>query len=215
MSTIGYNALTVTSPMCCGGESKNQDRACWHAAVQVAGVCDGVSSSPFAADGAELVTALTPALFQGNIEDRLRMASDLLVVRRLEKQHAGPSLPADTTASMREMLLDIATERLAQGYQTTLVAANFTQIDNAVTAAWVRCGDSVFLAFAPNGMLHLASPSDQGEPNAKRRDGDVTTPGNPGGLRFGPRDELLVKVIGAASDEPQTAAQVGLSRASA
>ena len=105
MATASFpdRVLTVTSPMCFGGEDKNQDRVRWCASTRTAGICDGVTSSPFAADAAEMVAEFTPALFQGSIEDRLHAISDLLVARRLEAQSTEFHPPANTSSAMSEM----------------------------------------------------------------------------------------------------------------
>ena len=72
MTTVNntyLNVITVVSPMYDGADKKDQDRAVWFPVNQTACVCDGVTSSPFAAEAAE---GYTPpyAWRDGNLDAR-------------------------------------------------------------------------------------------------------------------------------------------------
>ena len=190
-----FDAIRVVSPLARGGEDKNQDRASWYAAIGVASVCDGVTSSPYGGDAAELVAGIAPMLFNGQTPDRLGAVCELLAARRLEAQSKDVALPPDTPPGMREMLAEVTEARMRSAFQTTLVAASFTVTDNDVMVDVLRCGDSVFFAFSPAGELLTSSPlyrHTEADVDAQRAD-------DPDNIRFGPGDELLVKVLGRAS----------------
>ena len=100
-----YDALVVVSPMRLGDDQKNQDRACWRRPGRVAAVCDGVSSSPNAAEAAALVTSLIPAVFQGDMHERLNMLSDALMLDRQEHRDAPIVFAEGTPPALRQLLV--------------------------------------------------------------------------------------------------------------
>src|SRR3954447_59995 len=53
----------IQSPGGAPGDTKDQDRARWHAEDLVACVCDGLTSSPFAASAAEYVANRASRMF--------------------------------------------------------------------------------------------------------------------------------------------------------
>lgn len=201
---VRFDALTVVSPLACGGEDKDQDRARWLPETRVASLCDGVTTSPRSGEAAELVTDLAPMLFGGDVSERLRGVCQLLISRRLEAQRERVVLPPDVPQAMQEMLAEVAREHLGKAFQTTLVAAQFTPTDDGVIAEIIRCGDSAFFAFSAAGDLLTSSPSGDftapstGSDNAAQADS----------IPFSPGDELLVKVLGRASD-PAVRADIG------
>ena len=201
-----FNALVVISPLCLGDEAKDQDRADWSTPVAVAALSDGVTSSPHSAEAAELAVKLSPMLFQGDVEERMRVLADLLVVRRLEAQLSPVRSPAGTPRAMHTVLQEAVRERLQVAFQTTLVAAAFTPTDDGVSAALVRCGDSAFFAFSPTGELLASSLSEESQPEDEEHEADDQS--NTQRILFGPGDELLVKVLGTAADHPRFAEQV-------
>jgi len=211
-TTEGYAALTVTSPACFAGDEKDQDRARWSEPSLTACVCDGVTSSPFAAEAADIVARFSPALFQGNVPNRLRSICDLLVVRRLEAQRAGIATPAGIPKAMQSMLQEVTHEKTTRSFQTTLVAANLTLTEGLVNVAVARCGDSAFLAFAPHGELLAWSPSIEPGISPTRRlparnSQDKVAPCR---ITLGPGDEILAKVLGKAGDYPEWSKASGI-----
>jgi len=209
----GHDALAIVSPACLGSEEKNQDRAFWSPAVGVAAVCDGVTTSPFAAEAAELVSRASPLLFGGELEDRLRVLCELLVARRLEARVSGikphPSMPE----AMQEMLREVAEEKMARAFQTTLVTAWFVLGDDAVCVSVVRCGDSGLFAFGSDGTLLVSSLPDSTKPrvSASAAGGGGTPPPASGRFRFGPGDELHARVLGTAKELPIFAQKAGMA----
>lgn len=201
-----FAAITIVSPACFGDESKDQDRARWFGCSHIASLCDGVSSSPHAAEAAELVTSLSPMLLRGDIKERLYALNDVLIARRLEAQQSTIHLSTDRSEAMQQMLLETAREHLSHSFQTTLVVASFVTSDSCVIVEVLRCGDSMLFAFSPEGELLVSSPKLDGSTNSKE------SIGNPyeEKIRFGPGDQLLVKIIGKASDESQFVKQSGI-----
>jgi len=210
-----YDAVVIVSPMCFGDESKDQDRALWFAPGQTAVVCDGVTSSPFAAEAAEIAARFSLVLFQGDVRERLRSICDFLVIRRLEAQRSGAVPPSSIPEAMRTLLDEVVKVKMAQSFQTTLVAANFTRTEAEVLVGVVQCGDSVFLAFASNGNLLASSPSVRSASDQPGKSADEALRDAPlrHRIRFRPGDQLLAKVLSEAADHPDWMEQAGLDPA--
>lgn len=188
-----FEALTIVSPARFTGEDKNQDRARWFPERLVAGVCDGPTNSPRCDEAAELITSIVPMLFTGDMPERLAGACDLLVARRQAARKAAVVLPPETMPAMKDLLTDLAHERMSAAFQTTLIALSVTVTSQDLIAQIVRCGDSALFAFSETGELLSSSPAVE-----QPRDETNTLATN--GLRYGPGCELLVKVLGRASD---------------
>ncbi len=196
-----YTALVVVSPMRLGDDQKNQDRARWSGPGQVADVCDGVTSSPNASEAATLVASLIPAVFQGDVHERLNMLSDTLTLLRHEHQDAPVVFAEGTPPPMQELMAKVVREKRATGFQTTLVAAKLTTDDKMVMAHVLRCGDSAFFAFTSDGELltsSLAYPSSWCGPDGSADRAAACFP-NTKTIRFGPGDQILVRVEGRLS----------------
>jgi hypothetical protein len=124
------------------------------------------------------------------MQERLRTLADILFICRLEAQQSRIAIPTSVPSGMRSALIDAARQTLANSFQTTLVAAALIPTDDAVLIEIVRCGDCACLVFGPAGNLLMSSPTfgSTEAPDARElRDGQS--------MRFGPGDELLVKVI--------------------
>lgn len=201
-----FEALAVVSPLVEDGEEKNQDRARWFPHVAVATVCDGTSSSARSAEAAQLVADLSPMLFGEDTEECLRGICRLLTLRRAAAQHRPVKLAPGLPPAMQELMSSVARERMSSSYQTTMVSASFTFVDEQVSAEIVRCGDSALFAYSPSGELLLSSPpldavADEREGHGSQNH-DFTS--------FGPGDELLVKVLGTLTDHPEIASRSGV-----
>jgi len=183
-----YEGVDAVSPMYEGEEKKDQDRAVWFPVSQTACVCDGVTSSPCAEEAAELVTKFSPALFSGDVEQSMKVISDLLVVLRTEKLHSEVNLVANMPVKMREILQETAREKARYSYQTTLVAAKFVLEDTMVVSSMVWCGDSVFLAFDSKGQLLASSPagSERSKCAVMKTNNDLSSAKHSGNITFGP-----------------------------
>ena len=202
-----YQAITIVSPMYDGEEIKDQDRAVWFETSQTACACDAVTSSPYAVEAADLVTAFSLAIFSDDVEGRLRAICDLLTALRAEKLHSEIHVPGDVPVGMQGMLQDAARQSIEHSYQTTLVAARFTLQSGTVLASVVRCGDSMFLAFDSKGQLLTSSPAN---PNMQGCSAANSAREQAGarfsrGITFGAGDELLAKVLGTLTRYPQIA----------
>lgn len=190
-----------------GQEAKNQDRAVWYPSIQTACECDGVTSSPFSAEAAELITNFSPALFPDNIPSRLRVICDLLTFRRNEKIDSTFNLPQQISPSMQKMLQNAVQQKIMHSFQTTMVAANFVTEDQVV-ARVIRCGDSIFIAFDSSGQLLTSSPSNTKVSEVKKAHrGDISSQCN---IDFGPGDEMLAKVLCTVSNQPQLGMRLGI-----
>ena len=200
-------AISVVSPMYDGEEKKDQDRAVWFESSQTACVCDGVTSSPYSAEAAELVSQFSRFMFSDDVEGSARTISGLLNSLRAEKLRSGINLPDDVPATMQGMLLEAARRRLKQSHQTTAVAAQFAFQNGAVRAKLFICGDSMFLGFDSAGQLLTSFPPDLKRPASSA----VKSICNPSGARrliesgFAAGDEILAKVLGKLTKYPLAA----------
>lgn len=202
-----FIATTVVSPACLAAEQKNQDRARWLPGVRVACVGDGVSSSPYSARAAGLGTLLSPLLFRQTPERALETMAEMLFAKRIEAQYRPIKTSPETPPALCEVLREAAKAKLAQAYQTTLVAAAFSLEEGCVAVRFVVCGDSAYFAYSKDGELLTCSL-----PCAS----DTVLEGEAGcRLRFGPGDELLVKAIGLVAAFPKLARRVGINEAHA
>jgi serine/threonine protein phosphatase PrpC len=206
-----FDSLVIVSPMCFGDEDKNQDRACYYSAAGVACVCDGVTSSPRAAEAAQLAAEFSPGLFGGDIRERLASLAGILVAHRLDAQRAPIRIPAGTLPAIEPALREAARQRLKSAYQTTLVAAWLTPADCCVAAQIVVCGDSAMFVFSPQGELLTSTLSWEGRHGICP--GDSSTEDS--GSVMQPGVEVLVKSIGTAAEWPSLAARAGLQSAHA
>ena len=203
-------AVTVVSAMEDAGQEKNQDRATWHPPRQVACVGDGVTSSPFSDKAAEDVTTFSPALFFGNIEQRLGFVCDLLYSRRDEKLAMGVQIPAGTSDAMSELLQEAAHEKIKSSFQTTMVAAQFEPRADSIKASVVRCGDSMFVAFGPKSQPLWCSPPSFGPAeSAPKQDGDRWQ--STAEFAFGPGDEVLITVDSDLAQDPPLARRMQIA----
>jgi len=195
--------------MMLGEEPKNQERARFCEPDQVACAADGVSASPNAAEAAELAISLAPGLFKGNTMERLGMFCDLLETLRQECQQNEVSIPESVPEAMRPMLQRVIQEKRVYSYQTTLVTTQFTCDEQDVTTRTVKCGDSAFLAFSPkSGPLSTFVKPKWG--NHKNGDHRHYTGLLSHGVRFGPGDEILVRVEGCLSQYDSLAKRTGI-----
>jgi len=188
---LSYQALTITSGMIFGDDKECQDRARFFEPGLIACVSDGVSSSPYAARAAELVTEWMPVVFNGaNTHERLVMLCDLLIARRKEAQGSNEilCLPKGMSQAMQKMLRTVTQEKQEVSFQTTLVAAQFAVENHAVRAHIIKCGDSAFFAFSADGDLLSSSLGSQ-----KTAEGPASHPRTKS-VHFGPGDKILVRV---------------------
>ena len=208
-----FKALQIRSPMVSDGEAKDQDRVYWSEAMATACVCDGVTSSAHSQRAAEICARFSPVLFKDEKrrEDNLRALADLLVVQRSEAQLSPIQAPPGASLPMQAMLSQVMQESMAHSFQTTLVASSFLPTNDAVIASVVWVGDSAFIAYSGEGETLATSLPDKAPD-----DGDDTTVAGPsGGIRLGPGDEILAKVLFDAAERPMLAIRADIRAASA
>jgi hypothetical protein len=203
MRNSKYIAITGVSPMFSSGEFKNQDRVRWYEPDQIACDCDGVSSSPYSGDAAEIVTIAMPSVFTGDTIKRLEMLADILMKRRLELCAETPVIAdGKYSPNMQKMLVDIIRQKNTSSFQTTVIAARFGSSKNSVTADIIKCGDSAFFAFSKDGSLLSSSLQFNNQPSVPAS--------NQKQIIFGPGDEILVRVEGRLSEYKELAQQSGI-----
>ena len=211
-TTVAYKGLSIVSPMMFGDERKDQDRARWFEPGQIACVCDGVSSSPNAAEAATLVTSFIPAVFSGNNHERLTMLCDQLMACRQECQQNSIVLSDDTPQAMRDMLTKIVQKKRLKSFQTTIIAAQFISSEEGITANVFKCGDSACFACSSEGELLTSSlaVSAEGQDREKSLEGKQHVSFVPKRIAFGPGTEILVRVEGQLSQCQRLAQQSGI-----
>ena len=199
-----YDALTIVSPMMFGEDEKDQDRARWYRHGQIACVCDGVSSSPHSDRAAEMVVSYAPVMFDGRGPDNLRTICDLLMARRREYQQSEITFPKGISPAMRDTLQKVIWEKQAISFQTTLVAAEITCSEKAVSVHILKCGDSAFFAFSGQGEL-LSSSLTSGPNNTAiwNKPDNRSRPFD--GMSFGPGNQILVRIEGFLSNHRELA----------
>lgn len=141
---------------------RNQDRAAWHAEEAVGAVADGVTSSPFAADAAELCCRQAPAIFQAaGIDAGLRaLAGQLLSLRAaLVARPLGDGELAAAGGDAKQA----ATARMA-AYQTTLAAFRIEPRGERRDLSYAACGDSGIVALGDTGVFARAGMRSEPEP---------------------------------------------------
>ncbi len=157
LSGPGYRARTIVSPNQFGEEQKDQDRARFLEPGLVGVVCDGVSSSPRAAEAAALVTSCAPILFVRGAHEGLRTVCDLLMAYREEFQKARLGVPDDVSEAVQTMLRAVLRQKQATSYQTTVAAIRLRPGKSDVGVDIMGCGDSAVFAFVDDGELLYSS----------------------------------------------------------
>jgi hypothetical protein len=200
-----YQAIKMVSPMMFGEEQKDQDRARFIGPGLVGIVCDGVTSSPRSGNAAELVTSFAPILFEGDAHERLRTVCDLLMAYREEFQTAHLAVPGDMPEAMQTMLREVLRDKQATSYQTTIVAVRLRPGKSDVGVDILRCGDSAIFAFSGDGELLHSSLTHPSGHEVNRHHPFLSD-----GLRFGPGDQILVRVEGPLDDHESVAMNSGI-----
>lgn len=121
---------------------------------QFAIVCDGTSTSPFAADAAAYVSAQLVTLFE---EGGLRRVVDSLKEMRTELLSKPIQLDEEQSELLRSMFEEIVRQKYQGAYQTTFVAVRLKRDENGpegvATVTAVACGDSALFIFREDGEL--------------------------------------------------------------
>jgi serine/threonine protein phosphatase PrpC len=166
-------ALFVQSAGREGEDEKDQDRVRQSETrdgdgvkYQFAIVCDGTSTSPFAADAAAYVSAQVGTLFE---EGGLRRVVDSLKEMRTELLGKPLQLDEEQSELLRSMFEEIVRQKYQSAYQTTFIAVRLKRDEDgpegAATITAIACGDSALFIFREDGELlynnmNLADASD-------------------------------------------------------
>ena len=154
-------ALLVRSPAVEDGETKDQDRVLWLEKEQIACVCDGTTSSPYADEAAQFVVdylechhrawlSADAHVFQSEV--------DGLVDGLLRLRHSAANrpirVPEVLAAPVRLLLEQDVKEKRRYSHRTTMISARFgCGSDDMLYMRLFKCGDSELLVFRPDGKL--------------------------------------------------------------
>lgn len=200
-----YIATTIISPLIDGAEKKDQDRAQWYEPGQTAALSDGVTTSLYSQQAAELVTLFIPSVFDGKLHERLEMLCDTLMAHRINCKTDTLSVDPNASPAMQKMLRRVIQDKTTISFQTTVIAVRLISDIKCVTAEVLKCGDSAMFAFSPQGQL-LSTTLDSMNP---KEAGNKKVSENT--IQFGPGDEILVRVEGALSRFPHLHKKAGIS----
>jgi serine/threonine protein phosphatase PrpC len=154
-------AICALSPGKEDEEEKNQDRLMLAEATdgrdvkcQYAIVCDGTSTSPYAAAAAEHVSGQVQALFQAGGVGR---AAEALRGKRLALLEKPLNVGEGQSPLLRSMYEEIVKQKYQHSYQTTFVAVCLRRDEGGaaetVSVKAVGCGDSALFIFREGGEL--------------------------------------------------------------
>lgn len=153
--------IKVLSPGKDDDEVKDQDRimlveggAREQSECQFAIVCDGTTTSPYAAEAAKLVTDQVTELFQPG---GLQRVVDSLKAKRADLLTKPLKIPEDHSASIRALWEEIIRKKYQCSFQTTFVAIcckrNGDLPEGEIAIKALGCGDSAIFVFRENGEL--------------------------------------------------------------
>ncbi len=154
-------SIQILSPGKDEDELKDQDRMMLAGAVedgtskcQYAIVCDGTTTSPFAAAAAEYVSRQVLELFQ---ENGLQRAVEILKERRRELLEKPLNIEEGHSSALRSLYEEIVKQKFQSAFQTTFIAVCLKRDEhNSPGTFWVKamgCGDSALFIFRDNGDL--------------------------------------------------------------
>lgn len=156
-----HAAISVVSSGKEDEEEKNQDRAMFREVGDGAGagcqfgiVCDGTSTSPFAAAAAEHVSHQVDTLFE---DGGLRRVVEELKEMRLALLAKPVVIEEVHSELLRSMFEEIVRQKYQSSYQTTFVAVRLKRDENdssgTVSVKAIGCGDSALFIFREGGEL--------------------------------------------------------------
>lgn len=153
--------IKVLSPGKDDDEMKDQDRielvesaTCEQSECQFAIVCDGTTTSPYAADAAKLVAEQVMDLFEPG---GLQRVVDSLKAKRADLLTKPLQIQEEQSASIRALWEEIIRKKYQSSFQTTFVAVCCKRDgdlrDGEIAIKALGCGDSAILIFRENGEL--------------------------------------------------------------
>jgi len=205
-----YSAVTIVSATMFGEGEKNQDRARWYGPGQIACICDGVTTSPYAERSAELVTQFAPVLFDNNKENNFQIICDLLIALRKEYQQDKIVIPDGTAPTIQAILRKVIQEKRKTSFQTTMVAVKIKCDEKTVATHIFKCGDSAFFAFSHEGELLSSSLTNSPVNNRATQNKRNNHYSLLDGISFGPGHQILVRVEGLLCHNKALAQQTNI-----
>jgi serine/threonine protein phosphatase PrpC len=187
---LSAHVVVAVSPSQYGGESKNQDRARFDRRTQTACVCDGLTSSPHAAQAAKIM-AQASSLILDEPKAYLETASDYLLDCRRLALASPVKISSSVPVAIRPLVQESVRASLKTSYQTTLAAIRPKMERSHIAAKMVSCGDSGIFAFSPSGQLLFTTLKKERKTTENLAHIGRKT------FDFSPGDELMVESRGA------------------
>lgn len=156
-----HAAIRIVSPGKDEEEEKNQDRIMLmettdskDVTYQFAIVCDGTTTSPYAAAAAEHVAGAVHSLF---CEEGLRRTVEALKEMRLALLEKPLKIQEGQSELLRSMFEEIVRQKYQSAYQTTFVAVCLKRAEDVspgmISLKAINCGDSALFIFRDDGKL--------------------------------------------------------------
>jgi serine/threonine protein phosphatase PrpC len=137
-------------------ETKDQDRIMLveNEACEFAIVCDGTTTSPYAAEAAEFVASHVKEIFEPG---GLQKVVDSLKAKRADLLAKPLKIQEEHSAPIRSLWEEIIRKKYQSAYQTTFVAVCCKRIgdppEGDIAIKVLSCGDSAIFIFRENGEL--------------------------------------------------------------
>lgn len=152
----GHRGVCVLSPGKEDEELKDQDRICLttrqedSALLQFAAVCDGITTSPYAAEAAAYATGHVELLLHPDglkqVVDELRKMRAMLAVKPIE-------LGEYQSDILKNIFVDIVRTKQQRSHQTTFISVRLAHRPDQLLITAAGCGDSALFIFKDSGEL--------------------------------------------------------------
>lgn len=152
----GHRSVCVLSPGKEDEELKDQDRICLatrqddRALLQFAAVCDGITTSPYAAEAAAYAASHVELLLNPDglkqVVDELRKMRAMLAAKPIE-------LGEYQSEILKNIFVDVVRAKQQRSHQTTFIAVRLAHRPDQLSITAVGCGDSALFIFKENGEL--------------------------------------------------------------
>ena len=196
-----FKVTKVVSPAMFCGEEKNQDRAGFSSPTLTACLCDGVSTSPYAANAAELTVELSSILFGRSPSSQLEIIARLLTNKRLAALESGINV-SHQQDSIKAMLQEAARVKLKKSFQTTVVAGQIVPEGHRFKVKFLSCGDSGIFAFDRQGELLYSNLALHNHIVKTRSSKEIP---------FGPSQNVICKIICKLSECPELSRKTNIT----
>jgi serine/threonine protein phosphatase PrpC len=173
----GYRSVCVVSPGKEDDELKDQDRIRLatrqedRALLQFAAVCDGITTSPYAAEAAAYAASHVELLFNVDglkqIVDELRKMRAMLAEKPIE-------LSEYKSEILKNIFVDVVRAKQQRSHQTTFVAVRMNHRPDQLLITAVSCGDSALFIVTENGELLYSNLNVTSASDSFKHDSPVT-----------------------------------------